>query len=211
MWCAASTYLSAPYAAASSEWPLPLTPAASQPCLPPRASRAHTFKHLHHAVHCCVIGECSRQFGHRVKGVSMSTFKTEEVTTLEESGNAVRSLAAHLVQILPFSRWQHGSHADAGFRLQHHTPLAAHSRAIALLCRRSLPPSSSTSGAPQHCPSRWTEMCAASIHGSQQCTKTGGFMANPRADGLQAPAARCRRQTAARVRYVHGCECSVAA
>ncbi|KAL4853917.1 putative ADP-ribosylation factor GTPase-activating protein AGD14 [Chlorella vulgaris] len=37
---------------------------------------------------CTVCSGVHRQFGHRVKGVSMSTFKTEEVTTLEESGNA---------------------------------------------------------------------------------------------------------------------------
>lgn len=33
---------------------------------------------------------CSRQFGHRVKGVSMSTFKKDEVETLRQSGNEVR-------------------------------------------------------------------------------------------------------------------------
>ncbi|EFN54525.1 hypothetical protein CHLNCDRAFT_135266 [Chlorella variabilis] len=36
---------------------------------------------------CTVCSGVHRQFGHRVKGVSMSTFKPEEVAELEASGN----------------------------------------------------------------------------------------------------------------------------
>lgn len=32
---------------------------------------------------------CSRQFGHRVKGISMSTFTAEEVEALKNGGNQV--------------------------------------------------------------------------------------------------------------------------
>ena len=33
---------------------------------------------------------CSRQFNHRCKGITMATFKTEEMRAIEEGGNAVR-------------------------------------------------------------------------------------------------------------------------
>ena len=39
-----------------------------------------------------VLG-CSRQFNHRTKGVSMATFKPEEIRALEEGGNGVCPLS----------------------------------------------------------------------------------------------------------------------
>lgn len=35
---------------------------------------------------------CSRQYGHRVKGISMSKFSKEEIAELQNGGNEVRNL-----------------------------------------------------------------------------------------------------------------------
>lgn len=103
MWSPTSTSSSAPYAAACSE----SRPAAAATAMPsaarqPRSpltgiaslksivTEARLTPHL-------LFHSCSRQFGHRVKGVSMSTFKPEEVQALAESGNAVRAAWLQLV------------------------------------------------------------------------------------------------------------------
>ena len=38
----------------------------------------------------CSLLICSREFGHRVKGISLSKFTPEEVEALTTGGNAVR-------------------------------------------------------------------------------------------------------------------------
>lgn len=38
----------------------------------------------------CSVLICSREFGHRVKGISLSKFTPEEVEALTTGGNAVR-------------------------------------------------------------------------------------------------------------------------
>ena len=90
MLCPTSRSSCAPCAAAFSEWPLPPPPTfhLPLPALPPAS-----MGRLTHPVVLLVpagFPRRSRQFGHRVKGVSMSTFKAEEVAALEGAGNAVR-------------------------------------------------------------------------------------------------------------------------
>lgn len=36
-----------------------------------------------------LFGNCSRQFNHRCKGISMASFKPEEIRALENGGNGV--------------------------------------------------------------------------------------------------------------------------
>ena len=43
----------------------------------------------HQAEH---VMTCSRQFSHRCKGISMATFKPEEIRALEEGGNGASCL-----------------------------------------------------------------------------------------------------------------------
>ena len=86
MWCPTSASSCAPCAAACSELAA-ATAAAARRCPPTAARRANARPVL--TLLSCLPRACSRQFGHRVKGVSMSTFKTEEVAALEEAGNAV--------------------------------------------------------------------------------------------------------------------------
>ena len=66
--------------------PPPPPPLPTRRCR--RLSRQRASKFDSARLPAC-LRACSRQFGHRVKGVSMSTFKSDEVAALEESGNAV--------------------------------------------------------------------------------------------------------------------------
>lgn len=63
---------------------------------PPCASFELRLQHLWDSklkLSLCV--HCSRQFGHRVKGVSMSSFKPDEIKALQEGGNGVSLTAEY--------------------------------------------------------------------------------------------------------------------
>lgn len=191
MWSATTTSSSAPCAAACSEWgraPHP-PPAAAAGAAAPRVSREST------PARPAPPARCSRQFGHRVKGVSMSTFKPEEVAALAESGNAVggRTAGSWVLPppaVVPPAACSRPREPRAActqrLALRGRTcqrlacPAAANHPSLpcppvpcclSLVCRSALPHTTCTSGPLQRCPSLWTATCTASTPGSAPCTR----------------------------------------
>lgn len=88
----ASTSLCAQCAAVSSEWgrmagPSPLH-SSSRGLYD--SGMTHARSHIRSLFDLNFRPMCSREFGHRVKGISVSRFTPEEAAALEEGGNGVR-------------------------------------------------------------------------------------------------------------------------